>query len=449
MQIETTQANPRSLPYIFMAFSICNRIFSSTQRENGKIFTKSCCAWLCFLIILALHAPEAAAQDEVPKLSVLPWQLIGLDNEFPTRHKKKLDELHKQLAGATLTNTQALDLWLEAKGRKLPYNLKRSLNRVLSGESTLATPGAAYIVPVLCRVNEHIVVATQLVDLSQNILLSSEQLFTPLKAWEGESPPLSLTSAWTQNLGSRIKGIDTEAEAFKIDLALRRGSNTSVVGSYECLNMLLAHELQKSLNVPTPLNLLEGYRLRQLLANSRPKKSTRTYSVDWGVNPKGPSYAASLNVSESVRGAGMERDLPVTFTVKPDENRMLVPDEFLQRLMASRSELLAKDYPQVAKVYRAWVYLDRGRAWGLEMNDRLYLNDNGRRVKGHVVGFYTNTEKLTSPRGFPIQEGAIVYVRKGQREVKVGDTFQFDPTAYPTPWPAVRQPSVEPTPVPR
>ena len=30
---------------------------------------------------------------------------------------------------------------------------------------------------------------------------------------------------------------------------------------------------------------------------------------------------------------------------------------------------------------------------------------------------------------------------KPARDVKVGDTFQFDPTSYPTPWPPVPQPS--------
>lgn len=435
------------MPYIVMAFSICNRICSRMQRKNGEIFSKPFRAWLSLLMFVTIPGAPAFAQTELPMLSVLPWQLIGLDNEFPTRHQKKLDALHKQLAGAALTTSQPLDLWLEAKGRTLPFNLKRSLHRVLSGESTLAPTGPAYIVPILCRVNEHIVVATELVDLSQNLLLSSEQVFTALKAWDGESSPLSITTKWTKSLGSRLKGIDKKTEAFKIDLNLRRGSSNTIVGSYNCLNMLLAHELQKSMNVPTPLNLLEGYRLRQLLPNSPPKKSTRSYSIDWGVNPKGPEFETSMNLSESVMGGSMDRDLKVKFTLKPEENRMLVPEDFLARLNASRQELLAKDYPQVAKVYRAWAYLDRGRAWGLEMNDRLYLNDQGRRVKAHVVGFYTNREQLTSPRGFPIQEGAIIYVRKGQRELKVGDTFQFDPTAYPTPWPAVQQPSVEPTPV--
>jgi hypothetical protein len=75
------------------------------------------------------------------------------------------------------------------------------------------------------------------------------------------------------------------------------------------------------------------------------------------------------------------------------------------------------------------------------MNDRLYLDDGQRLIKGHVVGFYGSGLGLTSPRGFPIHEGAILFIRTGQKKVKLGDGFRFDPTQYPTPWPPVRQPS--------
>ena len=42
----------------------------------------------------------------------------------------------------------------------------------------------------------------------------------------------------------------------------------------------------------------------------------------------------------------------------------------------------------VIKVYGAWAYLDKGRAWGLEMNDRLWFEKDGRMVKGHVVAYF-------------------------------------------------------------
>ena len=96
----------------------------------------------------------------------------------------------------------------------------------------------------------------------------------------------------------------------------------------------------------------------------------------------------------------------------------------------------------VVATYGAWAYLDRGRAWGLEMNDRLWMERDGQAIKGHVVKFFGPELKLRSPRGFWITEGAIVFIRTGQKEVKVGDVLRYDPTEFPTPWPP------EPTPLP-
>ncbi len=431
--------SPKSKPYIFMAFSICSRYCFPTQRENGKFFSKAWLACILFLILSFTQARQAFAENEIPQLSILKWQLIGLDNEFPSRNKKKLESLHKLLGERLVTAPSPTATWLESKGHTLPLNLKNSLKGATSGESKIALEAPAYVVPILCQIGKTIVVAVELVDLKQHRLMSSRQVFTAQEAWEQDSAPTIIDAEWAEAL-AKVKGIDEDTKAYKLGLTLRRGSNSSIEGSYQCLNMLLAHELQKSLNVPTPLDLLEGYRLRSLSANPGPVRSTRTLAVDWGDKAEGPNFKTQINISESVMGANMERELSVIFKWNTNEQKLDIPEDFLAMLLKKREELLSQDLPQVAKIYGAWAYLDRGRAWGLEMNDRLYFDDNGRKVKGHVVAFYTNKEKLNSPRGFPIQEGAILYIRKGQKAVKVGDTFQFDPTAYPTPWPPVPQP---------
>jgi hypothetical protein len=56
-------------------------------------------------------------------------------------------------------------------------------------------------------------------------------------------------------------------------------------------------------------------------------------------------------------------------------------------------------------------------------------------VKGHVVRFFGPEQKLTSPRGFPIEEGAILYIRKGQKLPMTGLEFKFDPREFPTEYP--------------
>lgn len=97
--------------------------------------------------------------------------------------------------------------------------------------------------------------------------------------------------------------------------------------------------------------------------------------------------------------------------------------------------LLLSDAPQISKVERGWVYVDKGRAWGLHMDDRLVIGTGKDAIKGHVVGYFGPELQIKSPRGYMIQEGAIVFVRKGQRQTRLGMTFAFDPATYPSSWP--------------
>ncbi|NBQ53224.1 MAG: hypothetical protein EBU49_06560 [Proteobacteria bacterium] len=112
----------------------------------------------------------------------------------------------------------------------------------------------------------------------------------------------------------------------------------------------------------------------------------------------------------------------------------------LDFLTRERNALSLDEAPQVAKINRAWVYLDKGRAYGLELDDRLVIGGGpvnySATIKGHVVGFFGPDKKITSPRGFPVNEGAIVYIRKGQGDTKVGQTFVYDETVFPTNYPA-------------
>ena len=430
-------------PYIYMALIICRRNLLPTQRENETLFNSSFLTYLSGLILAACLTVPLMAESKAPEVSLLPWQLIGVDNEFATRNGKKLDGLRTQLQQSLMSAAQPLDLWLEGRGQVLPLNLKRSLHRVMSGTSELKTTSPTYVIPILCRIGDSLVVATELIDLADNFMLSAKQQFTSKSSWEGVGPaPLALGKNWIEDLQRNLRPLESEAAAFKLDLALQRSSHDSIAGSHECLTMALAHELQKTMMVPTPINLLEGYRVRQpLLPDSQPRRSSRTVRIDWGQNPTGPKIEAQVAASESVFGSALPPRQTVSFEIKASEDRMVVPEDFMKVLTDTRAQLLSKDMPQVAKIYGAWVYLDRGRAWGLEMNDRLYFEQDGRFVKGHVVGFYGSGLNLKSPRGFSIQEGAIVFIRKGQKLVKIGDIFGFDPTAYPTPWPPVRQPS--------
>jgi hypothetical protein len=125
-----------------------------------------------------------------------------------------------------------------------------------------------------------------------------------------------------------------------------------------------------------------------------------------------------------------------TLGVNGDQATLPINQELLAYFRGEEAGLQLADAPQIAKIDRAWVYLDRGRAWGLKMRDRLIVKGlPGEPVKGHVVRFFGPEAGLTSPRGFPIREGAIVYIRKGQAQTRIGQELGFDGRQYPTPWP--------------
>lgn len=109
---------------------------------------------------------------------------------------------------------------------------------------------------------------------------------------------------------------------------------------------------------------------------------------------------------------------------------LVLPDK-LQAWLQSEDEALSGDMPKVVYQDRAWLYLDKGRAWGLKMKDRLSFLQG--QIKGHVVGFYGPRAKVTS-RNRLVSEGAIVYIRKGQHLVKEGQVMKWDVVDYPTAW---------------
>ena len=56
-----------------------------------------------------------------------------------------------------------------------------------------------------------------------------------------------------------------------------------------------------------------------------------------------------------------------------DELSIKIPAKGENRLAIMEQVLSEEEPPMVIKVYGAWAYLDKGRAWGLEMNDQLWF----------------------------------------------------------------------------
>ena len=234
-------------------------------------------------------------------------------------------------------------------------------------------------------------------------------------------------------------------------------------GSAHCLNLLLAEQLTRdgfSVTMPVADELMQTLQF-VIPTQSKRRRPTRRAVLSWqDPDPsvaKGsktqPNQKDSLNLdlqisqAESVFGQTLPevitQRVKVRFTPAGRVN-MELPPAFKDFLEKESAALSLQDLPVVSKIYGAWAYLDKGRAWGLKMSDRMVLRNfdageaassGGAKIKGHVVGFFGAASKIRSPKGYLIHEGAILYIRYGLDQLTLGDRFDFDPRNFPTKWP--------------
>ncbi len=438
-------------PYIDMVKILCNRISAFgkdkfTWQKLSFAFFSRASVKLIFSLCLLLPSLPAQAIETV----LMPWQLFGWDAEFVLRHKDALQTMHQAIKTSWLQNSQSFDRWVSAQGRTASLNQQRLSQSLEIGSPRLTLSSDTYLIPILCPVGDNLIFALQLVDLKSQLMLAGTQLVAPIGSWKQQ---LAREEAFPllQALPNLMQELEIQSsrtwqaeptDALKLRLGLLRGSDDSREGAHQCLNLLLAHSLLAEQRILASLAGLEATHIHDQMQLPRPpQRHSRFLLLDWGRIPLGSdSFKLAARWGEGVLGGSIAQDLFDQLSLKP---RLKAPPKLQKLLLEEKEHLRLSDLPQVSKIYKAWIYLDRGRAYGLDLDDRLYLNEGGRRVKGHVVGFFGPKLGIVSPRGYPVNEGAILYIRKGQRDVKVGDTFSFDPTRFPTPWPPVAQPSAE------
>jgi hypothetical protein len=439
-------------PYNDMATHSFKRIFVRSPSEIFKLLPNPW--WACLTIILVSFGTLAKAAEQPAgwrSAALMPWQLIGLDAEFTFRHREQLQSMLDRLKNAWLQSSMHLDEAAKAQNVVQSLNEQQLSRRILIGrsQSTLKLPH--HLQPTICPVGDRLLMAIELISTNSSHLLAAEHISVPRTAWEqwqkpGPSPQTP-EGPWQEAIDKLLENAKTVTEevrdrSFKLKLGLLRGSHDGRKAAHLCLNMLIAHALAPKFTLLPLIGELQTIHLRKAWGIENPVvRATRELVLDWGMQPKGPQYEATGRWSEAVLGSSINRQLPVTIALDMTQHKLQLPNELIQSLQNEAISLKEDELPQVAKIHGAWAYLDRGRAWGLDMSDRLYLDDGQRLIKAHVVGFFGAGLGLKSPRGFPIHEGAILFIRTGQKKVKVGDSFRFDPTRFPTPWPPVRQPS--------
>jgi len=331
-------------------------------------------------------------------------------------------------------------------------NLLRASDKIFVGAGQGTPTYPLLLQPIVCAIADRIVLAIEAADPTQNLLLATVHHAEHWRHWEEPRHPattktLDADAVWgrlSRQLRSQLPAsAPPRTTAVTLGSGLLRNETHQSAGTSQCLTMLLAADLSRQIPVIRNLNSADVITTHRILQQDVDlRKASRMVLLNWVMPDKAATIpwtgALQWRLGEGVFGQRVLGPQSNTMTVQPAAPNQLTvaaPESLRTALTAEQQSLSLTDRPMVAKVDRAWVYLDRGRAWGLKMNDRLIARVDGDVIKGHVVGHYGPGLGLKSPRGFPIQEGAIVYVRKGQKNTQVGLEWEYDPTSYPTAWP--------------
>ena len=98
-----------------------------------------------------------------------------------------------------------------------------------------------------------------------------------------------------------------------------------------------------------------------------------------------------------------------------------IAEQVVNKIMPELHDLKAEEF-KVIRRYRGWVYIDRGRAFGLEVGMRLIGPSNARL---HIIRF--------SPEVNGEIDSSIAFIRyeDEKRPIVVGDILKIDPTLFP------------------
>jgi len=395
--------------------------------------------------------PPALTPLPYPTGLSMPWRLIQIDATDYAKTKAALAASATALAASWLNQPTSLSTFVATR-HVITLNNKLISDHIQTG--TPKTPSgrpSVTIEPSWCPLMDHHLFFVTMADTTLNTLLGSAHTTITRTAWAKMTPAQrsSFLSTKLPELASTAmqEGANKSAppsDALHVGLSLQRSVTRDDEGPSACLNLLLEQQLAARYTVARSLGGDHLALTRWLLDQSPSlRRPTRVLQLDWTHAPEVErrlpiKLTADAQVIDGVYGKHIPVKLTSHMTCKEGAGAVIecTTDKAIEQLLSAEAQTLKlSDWPQVAKVYRAWAYLDRGRAWGLKMNDRVVAEVDGKPVKGHVVKFFGPEQKLTSPRGFPIREGAIVYLRLNQQLARKGVTFQMDPRSFPTPFP--------------
>ncbi|MBI2602347.1 MAG: hypothetical protein HYW48_04760 [Deltaproteobacteria bacterium] len=405
------------------------------MRTLFPTFSLSLLACACPLL-----AQGEAERPLAPRGFLLPWHHVNIVAEIIRSSSDILEDGRKKLAEATFSNPLTLDDFLrKSKGssRVLP-NQKQWAREILVTDQLKVGTQLLALQPVLCSLGDQFLVFLNVNDPeTQKLRWSSHQSFPKASLAEHLSSALEKLAADMKKALSLP--VAASSTALQLDLRPRFLQTRKDQGSSYCLANILAQQLiQEGFTVLPPLGREIHMALHDLFFRDlKMFRTTRHLLLEWTFQnlmtfPQSPLF--QIRMAEAVFAKFAEGLSPAPWTIarEGDKFRIAWPPDFVKLLQQEASSLRRSDFPSVLKIVGAWAYLDRGRAWGLKMNDRLVANGSEAEIKGHVVGFYGTEQNLKNALGHPVHEGAILFVRKGQDKVSLGQNYTFDSTKFPT-----------------
>lgn len=420
-------------------------------------------AHTCLLITALLQTRPAHSQDNkastaqkmsvknsaLPKILLLPWQSPGVDPDSLRLTKKARDLVTQKLKETFAPNAQPLNQVIDKQ--KIPLALTDDLQQVFAHEESSQETSLAFI-PIWTHFHDHEFLALLVIDAHSNSvrnlahkLIPRDQLMTAYKN-------KSVESIFTPEFLSFVASVKSDTKQTTTDdLALFFREQASAKRPNEIdrmtLNLLLGYKLATQAD-PKPFVLINPFatellatihRIHGLSKNMRKPNRiifTQITYEDRAQMLKLPvKLSTGFTMTEGVFGKTITPSWREQLTVTPNRNGQVnldFSDKINKAIENELQSLRRSELPQIAKIRGAWAYVDKGRAWGLQMNDRLVIADGSGLIKGHVVGYFGPEMKLKSPRGYAIHEGAIIFIRKGQKNLKEGLSLSYDQQKVPS-----------------
>jgi hypothetical protein len=392
--------------------------------------------------VISLKSAFAMSQPEFD-LVIYPWVIEQTSGEFGFHNEENLENSLAQLASSLGEVKDLSKIYAQKENPVL--NIKKALKSFLSVKQKDQKKGVLLIQPYMCRLKKDLIISTIIHRADARKLQSLAHTVLPFKRkYEKGELENALSKAYdkaAKKIRSKQNKGRHQPNNMKIKITDAKGDKRRLNSISPCLSYLLTEKAVEHSVTITHLGYdhYSIFKRSKLTPMNKPSRPTRQIIVDWYQDhDKEYDYSFKAWKAESVFGQHIKNVMKHKFELSLEDSQFDIPNnlDFISYIDEESKSLKMDEMPVISKIYRAWSYVDKGRAWGLKIGDRLITEDSeGEQIKGHVVGFYGPEHEIVSPRGYKVNEGAIVYIRKGQAKTKIGQSLKWDKRKYPTPWP--------------